>query len=160
MSRILCIDPGASPGWAIFDNKRLREAGTYDPDHGSSLPALNERAFGGENSREVVVEIPRIYPHGGKGDQNDIIELALAAGIVLGHFWHLGVVITRVHPRRWKGTVPKEIHHARVIDELEPYERLVLGEPKKKTKANPHGFDNNMLDAIGLGLWRMERMGP
>ena len=48
------------------------------------------------------------------------------------------------------------MHHARILARLTDAERANL--PRcRVSKGNPHGYDNNMLDAIGLGLFYLGR---
>lgn len=98
----------------------------------------------------LVLEWPRIYPGSGqrKGDLNDLLELAgvdSAIASKLGAF--LGEV-TCYAPAQWKGQVPKRIMNDRVLKRLTPREAARIIHPK----------DHNVLDAIGIGLHRLERL--
>lgn len=152
--RVTAIDPGLTAGWAQFDDGRLVIAGTFKD--GQEWPVIRAFAY---DKQALVIEVPRIYPGNSKGDPNDILELAMRAGEICGYFRDVNnLTITKVYPRTWKGQVPKEIHHGRILAQLDPAEVKVL-EPHRKrfTKTNPHGLDHNMLDAIGLGLWFLQR---
>ncbi len=147
---VVAIDPGDTTGWAIFWDGALFEAGctTKLPRDLPDVPLL---------PASLVVEIPVIYPMGrGKGDSNDLIKLAELAGMIRG--WYLsrapGLVTATVAPRTWKGTVPKKIHNARVLDKLTSKERAILPmRPRAKD------YDHNMVDALGIGLWQLQTMG-
>lgn len=53
-------------------------------------------------------------------------------------------------PSKWKGQVPKDIHHERILAVLTPSEiRLV----------NLLSRDRDALDAVGMGLWELGRVG-
>jgi len=151
--RITAIDPGATSGYAQFAEGKLFAAGTFS---GEAFPEVWHRGY----AQTLVLEVPRIYPSGGKGDPNDIIQLAMRVGEIRGHYVRTASArIVEVFPRTWKGNVPKEIHHARVLAQLGDQERAVLApHARRVTKTNPHGLDHNMLDAVGLGLWFLKRL--
>lgn len=146
---VLGIDPGRVTGWARFVDGRLAEAG-YRSD-ADVLADPPEYLIG---PAAVVIELPRIYPYGGKGDPNDLIDLAVTVGDLSGHYRRLGAQLCLVAPRRWKGTVPKKIHNARVLAALSPTERALLPvRPRART------FDHNMVDGVGLALWFLNKEG-
>lgn len=110
----------------VFELTKFREANLFD-------------------AARVVIECPQVYARG-KGDPNDLIDLAR----VVGALETLSRDCVVVRPRTWKGTLPKKIHHERVLKELTTEERAVLGTKKK--------IDHNILDAVGLGLWALKRL--
>lgn len=149
--RLTAIDPGATSGWAQFTAGKLSAAGIF---RDYEYPAVWHRGY----EQTLVLEIPRIYPHRSKGDPNDIVQLALTVGEIRGHYRPLVTHLSETYPATWKGQVPKEIHHARVLKVLADDEKKLLdAERRKVTKTNPHGYDHNMLDAVGLGLWFLQR---
>lgn len=149
--RVTAIDPGRLSGWAQFTAGSLSAAGVFVED---KYPAVWHRGF----DQTLVLEIPRIYPHRSKGDPNDIVELALTVGEIRGYYRPLVTRLIETYPASWKGQLPKEIHHARVLKMLSDDERMLLDVEKRKvSKTNPHGYDHNMLDAVALGLWFLSR---
>ena len=147
---VIAIDPGATTGWAVFGGGDLWEAGYTRMIHLTELPDVPLLPA------ILIVELPVIYPMGkGKGDPNDLIKLAELAGMIRG--WYLtrapGIVTATVTPRTWKGTVPKKIHNERVLGRLTSKERDIL--PKRPRAQD---FDHNMVDALGIGLWQLEKM--
>jgi hypothetical protein len=148
---IIAIDPGKRTGWAIFQDAALVDAGTFN-----EIRMLTEDApMVGIMPAIAVIELPVIYPLGkGKGDPNDLIALAVLVGDLRGFYRLAGFAIELVKPRTWKGTVPKHIHHSRVLAALMGRERALL--PKRP---NAKDFDHNMLDAVGLGLWFLSKEG-
>lgn len=146
--RLLAVDPGAKYlGWAVFSG---------DP------PALALACCGFMSIAdlpdcwwrpdELVVEVPQIYPQRAwKGDPNDLVNVALAAGIVIGRVRCKKVLTPR--PHQWKGNVPKAIHHKRVIACLSVEERVVLN-----AAYIPASKKHNCIDAVGLGLWALKRL--
>ncbi len=106
-------------------------------------------ACGVEVVSELVLEVPQVYRQGlQKGDPADLIELAgvdgaLAALITAGK-------TTGYLPQRWKGQVPKEIHHKRILAKLSETEKAAI-EP------TPASLLHNVYDAIGIGLFHLGR---
>lgn len=89
-----------------------------------------------------VVEVPQVYTRG-RGDPGDLIEIAGAAGAVCLGLHALGVPadsIVTVLPKTWKGQVPKEVHHYRILEQLSDQEKSLLS----KTGLQ------DQLDAVGL----------
>jgi hypothetical protein len=131
---ILGIDPGtkrgwSNAGWAIVGvDGMLVSAGIGKP-----------AAYAVKIS---VVEVPRHYP-GSKVPPNDLILLALHAGLLIGHPTgpRFGVF-----PRTWKGTIRKEIMTRRI-------ENCLTESEKQKVLHLNH----NVLDAIGLAKWAASR---
>jgi len=59
-----------------------------------------------------------------------------------------------VKPREWKGQVPKDVHHARLVKTLTPDEMAMV------ERAAPPSLRHNVLDAIGIGkYWFQSRRG-
>lgn len=146
---VIGIDPGKTTGWAMFCQGKLIDAHAVK-DGRIIWPARDN----GLPGTIVVIEIPRVYPFGGKGDPNDLIDLAVLAGEYYGHYRRAGFETVLVPPRTWKGSVPKPIHNERVLAQLTPAERDLL--PRRPRAKD---FDHNMIDAIGLGLWQLGKEG-
>ena len=124
----------------------------------------------------VIIEHPMVYPRGQTPDANAIVKLAINAGEWGGRF-EAFAKIEYVLPVTWKGSVPKGIHHARVWAKLLDQETQVIDDaitPAKhprmmrraadvisvqpyKKPAIPASKLHNMLDAVGLGLWKIGR---
>lgn len=141
---LLAIDPGVHVfGWAFF-HKELTACGLTtiaEPSWPWSMWLLER----------LVVEVPQVYSQRHwKGDPNDLVDVALAAGIVIGRT-HAGAVLT-TRPHEWKGNVPKAVHQLRVLALLDTSERDILdgcGVVRSKL--------HNVVDAVGLGLWALGR---
>lgn len=104
----------------------------------------------------------------------DIIDLCIAAGRCDPHG-----TAEWVAPRAWKGTVKKPITHMRVWRNLTTAERAVVAAYAKRTpeaiekkileacqrlartgKVTEYSWKlHNVLDAVGIGLWRLGRLG-
>ena len=135
---LVAIDPGKSTGWAAFDAvKALYACGHTDGDR----PVFPWQRGVVET---LVIEIPHTGPS--KATVEDLLVLAFRAGLVAGI---IGATQTRtVRPQEWKGSVPKRIHHERV--------KALLWAPELALLA---GHPHDTIDAIGLGLWALGRMG-
>jgi hypothetical protein len=99
---------------------------------------------------ELVLELPQIY-QGRGGVASDIIDLAAVVGAVASALG--GSVQTFYRPRDWKGQVPKEIHHPRVIAALQPNEMSAV------RLCQPASLMHNVWDAVGLGLAHLKMTG-
>lgn len=168
--RLLCIDPGFAKksgcGYAYFRDGDMERLGVVQTE--PSMP-IRERArmiwlamwAGGDQPGQhvpynlegcrvdrIVVELPRIYPFSKqKGDPNDIVDLAYLAG-ALDQMGPEGVAI---HPRSWKGNVPKDVMGRRILGKLKPDELALV---EKITGERRH----NAIDAAGLGLHDLGRL--
>lgn len=99
-----------------------------------------------------VSEYPQVYRAGtSKGDPDDLLQLAsvvatFASNIVAKDY-------LAVRPREWKGTVPKDVHHARVLKALDDHEKLIV------EASAPPSLRHNVFDAVGIGLWWLKKQG-
>ena len=148
--RLIAIDPGETTGWASFYDRVLINCGTVVGSP-PQLPGIDEGDDQLWGPVDVVIEKPVSYPMD-KVDANDLITLAITVGEwkeFLGR-WAPGVEL--VKPRTWKGTVPKTIHNDRIVALLTAEEKALMPKrPRAKT------YDHNMLDAVGIGLWKLQR---
>ena len=140
---LLAIDPGADAGWALLGDDKLLAAG------------LNEGALR-EAPTRAVIERPMIYPGGRqKARPADVIKLAVRAGEWGGRISErFGIEPEYVEPHTWKGTVPKEIHQARIWAKLDASERTVLDKAGSGIAPSKR---HNIVDAVGLALYSVGR---
>lgn len=147
MNMLLAIDPGVRAlGWAYFEDGRLVQAGLLRAKHIQEM--VDQLWLLDLHPVSLVIERPQVYG-GAKFDPNDLVGLAVVAGAAAGRF-HMAKNIDFPLPRMWKGQVPKDIHHERVLRALSIAER---GQVPNTTKSLQH----NVLDAVGLGLWKIGR---
>ncbi len=140
MNRLVAIDPGKhASGIAVFSNSLLTAA--YYTNDTSVLSWVDPFT-------PVIVEIPQVYVVS-KGDPNDLIALAFAAGRITRMFSDAQTV----RPAQWKGQLPKEVHHRRVTKALVDAEVQVIAR-SGAAKSKVH----NVMDAVALGLWKLGRM--
>lgn len=135
LSYLLTVDPGVNAcGWAVWINGTLDEVGYGDPPAGDSL----------------VIEVPQIYRGvKSRGDPNDLIWVAFEAGRVAGRCRDVEAVL----PRRWKGTIRKEVMVRRILSKLTDAELQKL-----KGLGLPPSKEHNVCDAVGIGLWKLGRL--
>lgn len=151
---VLAIDPGVHfYGEALFHAGALIAVGyrerSYIADH-RWTPSV------------IVIEIPEVYHdrRNQKGDLNDLIDLAFAAGeirILRGRNKHGAPVPAKhVRPKEWKGQLPKEACANRVRSRLSASETRAL---EAGLALVPRSKWHNVLDAVGIGLHTLDR-GP
>lgn len=84
-----------------------------------------------------------------KGDPNQLIELALVSGLLIGALC-FDCEIAHPLPRQWKGTIKKDIHHDRLRRDhpqwIEPVE-----------SDTPKSMQHHVWDAVGLLEWMKGR---
>lgn len=99
-------------------------------------------------------------------DPDSIIKLAHVTGACVGAANELLECAVRIpKPREWKGQVPKQVHHQRILDRL-GWKYELHGSPKngyaaptdppvgRKLKATHW---KHVVDAIGLGQWGIKK---
>lgn len=101
-----------------------------------------------------VSEIPQVYREGKSANvsPDDLTNLTGVVGCVIG-FLDPVEVKTYV-PAEWKGQVPKDIHNKRIKASLSMDEKAILEGVKC-----PASLLHNVVDAIGVGLFELGRMG-
>lgn len=148
---LIAIDPGKVTGVAVFSGGVLRFATACTEEqclmHIENAAPIRQ----GKPAGDCIMEIPQIYPgQQQKGDQNDLIKLAVMVGRYSDRATACGFRVKLVKPREWKGQLPKDVCWKRVRETLTVLE---LGTMEKLPKSRAH----NMHDAIGLGTWFQKR---
>jgi hypothetical protein len=149
--RLIAIDPGkAGLGWAAFEGGRLIETGLIaNGSLSEAFRALKEvclKYWPGD----AVIEIPQVYQQRlQKGDPNDLITVAVIAGIVAAAFFPYGIEPQLVRAHKWKGNRPKAVDNQYTLSLLDEDEKCKLVKVSSK--------QHNVLDAVGIGLWRLGR---
>ncbi len=137
---LTAIDPGNHTGWARFADGRLEACGLATEPTGVPMAG------------HVVIEKPQVYQlRKSKGDPNDLIDLAVLVGRLVQRAPEPDRVSLPT-PATWKGQVPKHIHASRILSKLDAYELAVFNAVRCATSAK-----HNVVDAIGLGLWQVNR---
>lgn len=147
MSYLMAIDPGVKRvGYALFREHTLITVGL--------LTIKSQRALYDDlwnfGAARVVVEIPQVYKLAlSKGDPNDLIDVALVAGVCLA----CAPIGIPVRPREWKGQVDKAVMTARILANAPREDR------EKLEYIKPKSLVHNVIDAYGLGRWYLAREG-
>lgn len=168
MKTLISLDPGLrEAGLAVFTGGLLtsaflvRNPNTKDRggkawvDMGREVDIILGEAASTETSLFTFVsEIPQVYREGKSANvsPDDLTNLTGVVGCVIG-FLDPSEVKTYV-PAEWKGQVPKKIHNKRIIAALSSTEVAALDAVKC-----PASLKHNVVDAIGVGLFELGRMG-
>lgn len=126
---------------------------------------------------DVVVEMMEIREETAPRYQvDDLMQLVGVAGAIIGRFPDAvarAVRPTTMHSRHavikgWKGSIPKPKHHLKLLRNLSEAEQARLGFDVERYKEGCRGTradgwkgevgdENNLMDAVGLGLWGLGR---
>lgn len=156
---LVTVDPGVkATGIAHFIDKKLHRVALV---RSSGLTSMIGSLFNVEwpvyfSLNELIVERPTVYRRGSKGDPNDLISIAIVAGAAAMAFGcETWTSIEFIEPRTWKGSVKKTVHNARIIKRLDKEELEVMN---TRLDGVPKGLIHNVVDAIGIGLYKLGRM--
>jgi hypothetical protein len=153
MNSLVSIDPAKrSVGWASFEDGELVNCGLVRADRLLRLCSELERLLGNERPDLAIVEIPQVYvQRKQRGDPNDLVHVAIVAGVVI-HLLRHSEEVKLVRPRTWKGTRPKAVCNDLTLSRLNDTERSILDGVDV-----PASLRHNVIDAVGLGLWELKR---
>ena len=143
MNTIVGIDPGKHKIAYAYGKDRIVNCGLIRFE---TLFELREK-FSWIGGFQIVVELPRYYP-GTNIRANDLIDLSLSCGFMLSFEGAIPVF-----PKEWKGSVPKKIHHPRILKKLSKEEMKLLPKKGRKSEKNPTGYQGDIVDAIGIWQW-------
>lgn len=149
----LSIDPGAKAGWALSHDGAIVASGLVRLDLGHRIRVFSDLSW-------LVCEGQQLYPHDvqhfgpvkAAARANDLITCGQRAGLLCG-MAAPGTPITWVLPHAWKGSVDKDTHNLRVLKRLTEAEKALLD-------GILPSLVNNVIDAIGLNLWKSGRYRP
>lgn len=143
---LLSIDPGKHTGWCLW---RLDSA-----SHKFGVVAAGLGIIPRLTPDEVIVEHPEIYLRS-KARPNDIVKLAFTAGRLVGRY---DCNVVTVLPKEWKGSLDKDQHNRLVMAEL--LRRLPSSHARVTAVLGgiAESYRNNVIDAVGLGLWHAKRL--
>jgi len=147
MNKLITIDPGKTIGLACFESGELVSVDEHKPKR--LLDAARFIALCCPYIPfDLAIELPQVYPvQRWKGDPNDLITVALQAGVILGAVYAYIATLYIIKPSEWKGSTPKAISKERTLAKLTAGERAHV-----QKKSSTH-----IMDAIGLGLWILNR---
>ena len=130
--------------WSVKNSLDPKEHSTLERSHYAGSVIRSHVAFPSYSEAcdyALVVEEPVVYPNS-PVPPNDLLKVALQAGGFAGWPWGSA---KSFYPSQWKGQVPKEKHHKRLLH-LHPEYRNTLRE-----------VDHNAMDAFGLGVFYLQR---
>ena len=159
--KFICVDPGVRGcGFAQFEAGVLKhaayiknptESGRGYDVYAKMAFAIGDRCLGSYQS--LIIELPRIY--GGssqqKGDPNDLLDVAGVGAAISAHLFTVVSKVESVLPQEWKGQVPKEVMTGRIS-------RAITNEERNCIEKCYSSLTHNVLDAIGIGLWKLNRI--
>lgn len=166
---IVGIDPGVtSLGWAIAldtpERWRLVEAGASSAPRGTTpaeaarihAAAVRDAARYWADGRGLLVAIEAMEHHASRGGSvaADLLSLATIGGFVAAAINPARAPLL-LPPSTWKGGVPKEIHHSRILAALVPSEAAITQKTLAATSARSK---KEVLDAIGIALFAAGRI--
>ena len=138
---VMGIDPGAQhAGWCVMDENDIITLGVATGEKDELLPSLG--LWRGQID-VLVVERMQAYPQS-TVPVGDLLDVQFTGGFLAGTLAAKTLLTPR--PREWKGTIPKDIHHRRIIARLGSHATVRLGQIKKTIR-------HNAIDAIGLAQW-------
>lgn len=98
-----------------------------------------------------VIEVPTLRS-ASPVKKSNILDLSYSAGFYAGLAAAHGCVIETVTPAAWKGSVPKKVHQARLIEKHPEILQAVM-------KHIPKSKQEHAVDACGLAYWYQECHG-
>jgi hypothetical protein len=140
--------------------RKIQEA--YNTEHGITPTGINravEERMNHELPAEakrvkldlLVVEHPVIYPGMPSKDLNDLIDVATVGAAVNSALYLNANAYQTVFPAEWKGNVPKKTMLERIKSRLTP-------EELKRCEFTNKSDNEDLLDAVGMGLWHSGRL--
>jgi hypothetical protein len=150
---MISIDPGNSCGYAIWSEQ--------PSVHLSGCDIMGPDKVMAGVWRRVVCEKPFVYPHS-RVDPNNLITLAITAGILTERLVSIDGEVVWVLPRQWKGQIPK----TKKLDDYVIYRRLINGVlDKNEAVIFAHALlgkslkeQLDIVDAVGIGAHDLGRL--
>lgn len=144
---LVSCDPGTKGlGLAVWSGGELVRAG-FETFDGPRDAVLGVTDFTGNHYFDLAIEVPQVYVAGkSKGNPNDLIDVALVVGALIG----AACASHHFVPRVWKGQTPKEITTRRSREKLSEAELARIVMPRGSLR-------HNVWDAIGIGLFSLRR---
>jgi len=145
---LLSIDPGVKAlGWALWsDAGILISAGLSRTKERDLSAAIRDHRRQVPLASRSVVE--RMVIDGRAVPPGDLLDVQAVGVAVASH------PLVLVRPCDWKGTIPKTIHHARIMETLSGGEASYVDALLERT---PKAHRKEILDALGIGLHHLGR---
>ncbi len=154
--RLICVDPGLRGcGVAEFEGYDLKRAAYVKNPVETGRGYAAHQAMGTAvglwrgSPTKALIEHPRIYPSAAqqKGDLNDLLDVVAVGAAIAAYIPN----VVTVFPADWKGNVPKDAMTERI-------RRAITDEERARIEKCPANLMHNVLDAIGIGLWKLGRI--
>lgn len=143
LTDLVAVDPGIDAGVALFLDGVLSRVELV-------IEATSRRwSWPGPFGLPVICEVPQKY-RGSPVDMQDLISLSFMAGYITSALQPES--IRTIFVREWKGQRPKYVDNQYTRKLLNDQERQILDAAEV-----PKSKEHNVLDAIGIGLWALER---
>ena len=164
LQKVISFDCGLSyVGAAIFDctTKALVDChyidtgidGRYGAEQVADLVLKVLKVFEKDLSNALItVEYPEQYAQT-PAPRSSVQGLACTGGGIVCMLKREDNKVEFVLPKEWKKQVPKDIMLERIVNRLSDSEKAIL-ESKRLIKSKKH----NVVDAIGLGLYKIGRL--
>ena len=150
--RLVAVDPGKNLGFAAFQNGFLLDCGLFVCEDTRELTKNLFHSCDVVKPDQAVIELPRVFPQKSwKGDPNDLIQVAKIAGIAIAALSPF-CDVDEIYPQEWKGNRPKDVDNKHTISLLKDFELDIYN-----ALHVPKNLRHNVIDAIGIGLWRLKR---
>lgn len=144
MSLILSLDPGVRKiGACLWRDEALEEARLV---RSSSPEGFRQELSSWLTAVDAVVCESMAYSVKRTPNPQDLIRVQTMGAYLAGAAPRAS--FTLYSPKKWKGSVPKKIHHKRIDAELSEQERSLM----------PSKAIHDVWDACGLGLYHLGRM--
>jgi len=102
--------------------------------------------YGTSRMTRLYIELPQFFGASAKGEASaasgDLIKLTSMAGMIMSWGWHADCKVKTYTPNEWKGQLPKQVCHNRILDILPGLEPMAMG-----------GMTSHGWDAVGVGLY-------
>lgn len=151
---ILAIDPGVrNLGWAI-GGSRLRAAGNSRVAKDLDLYAASREHVSALPGYTSIIALESMVhrQRDPRSQPQDLMDVQTVGCLVAGMLLHDSVLL--LTPSEWKGSVPKAVHHSRLLAVLDAGERSIVDAACSLAGANA----KEVLDAVGIWLFASNRI--
>lgn len=157
--RLLAIDPGLNAtGYAIFDREILSEAGVIKSNRTDTRDAkaatIARQLKRYSHCDQVIAEWPQVYGAGRSvGDPNDLLWLAYLLGSIANA---TGGISRFIVPAIWTKGLPAKSKTKKEVNHREERIRTKLSKEENLIMPSQH----DVVDAVGIGLYHLDRLKP
>lgn len=143
----VCILGRSSGTWRVLSSSEPANATRWGAPLGMAVAIVGRVRLVLGSHRPDVVSWVAEWPQSYRDRSVVEADLEILRSVVRCVGTETRCPVRHVAPRAWKGNVPKEVHHERILRFLDRDERERIEDGKES------------LDALGLGLWAVGRTG-